>query len=230
MVFCTSYFENQEYYYLRYKKWISYYTNLPGFSEDKDLFMLDDGSDLIVADNLYNYIEDEITEETNIEKMNFFHFSERWGNISTANHPGWYRSFLFSLDIAETLGYEKIIHIESDLYILSDSICNYINNTNSGWVSFLCPKYNFPESSIQIINKDAFSKLRTFRDELLAKGLKKLAHANVEHMLPLTHLEKSFKGDRYGETNEPQCESMDYYAQSRLDSNFRFIEKEKQND
>ena len=74
MVFCTSYFENQEYYYLRYKKWISYYLSLP-FSEDKDFFMLDDGSDLTVADNLFNYIEEEVTEDSKIEKMNFFHFN-----------------------------------------------------------------------------------------------------------------------------------------------------------
>ena len=222
MVFCTSYFENQEYYYLRYKKWISYYLSLP-FAEDKDFFMLDDGSDLTVADNLFNYIEEEVTEDSKIEKMNFFHFKERAGNTRTANHPGWYRSFLYSLDIARTLGYDKIIHIESDLYLLSNKICQYIDGADSGWISFLCPKYNFPESSIQIINRDCFRKFENFRDEILAKGLHSMAHANVEHLLPLTHLEKGFNGDRFGETNLPQNLDMDYYAQARLGSNFNFV-------
>ena len=32
--------------------------------KDKDIFMLDDCSNLDAADNLYNFIEDEITEKT----------------------------------------------------------------------------------------------------------------------------------------------------------------------
>jgi hypothetical protein len=221
LLFCTSYFETEEIYYLRYKKWISYYLSLD-FSKDKDVFMLDDNSDLNVADNLYNFIEGEITEKTKIERMNFFHFDQRWGGARTANHAGWYRSFLFSLDIADVLGYEKIIHIESDLYLLTPKICEHIDNINSGWVSFKCPTYGFPESSLQIINKDNFGKFRNFKNELQAKGLDNLGSQQVEWLLPLSKIEDEFTGDRYGEKAVKQSKDMDYYAQSRLNQNFVF--------
>ena len=221
LVFCTSYFETEEDYYLRYKKWISYYTSLP-FSEGKDFFMLDDCSNLNVADDLYNYIEGDISEDTPIEKMNFYHFDERWGNSRTANHPGWFRSFFFSLDIAKTLGYEKIIHIESDLYLLSQGICDYIDGLESGWVSFRSKMYRFPESSLQIINKDNYYKFENLKQETLARGLEQMASLNVEWLLPVTHVEEGFNGDRFGERNRKQDKDMDYYAQSRLHNNFIF--------
>ena len=221
LVFCTSYFDTEDTYYLRYKKWISYYLSLP-FAQDKDFFMLDDGSDLSVADNLYNYIEGDITEDTQIKKMNFYHFNERKGSNKTANHPGWYRSFFFSLKIARTLGYRKIIHIESDLYLLTPSICEYIDNFNSGWGSFKCKKYHFPESSLQIINKDNYIKLENFKQEILARGWEQVAKMNVEHHLPLTSCVEGFNGDRFGEEGLQQTEGMDYYAQSRLHQNFYF--------
>jgi hypothetical protein len=228
LVFCTSYFETEDIYYLRYKKWISYYMSLP-FSEDKTFFMLDDHSDLSVADDRYNFIEGDITEDTKVEKMNFYHFDERWGNNRTANHPGWFRSFLFSLEIAETLGYEKIIHIESDMYLLSPRICEHIDELDSGWVSFRCPTYRFPESSLQVINKDNFGKFNNFKNELLAKGLETLENSNVEWLLPLTHVEEKFTGDRYGERGIKQGPEMDYYAQARLNQIFVFDLKKKDN-
>ena len=221
LLFCTSYFDTEEKYFLRYKKWISYYSFLP-FSEDKDIFILDDGSDLSLADNLYNYIEGDITEETKVEKINFYHFKERWGSYSTANHPGWYRSFLFTYDIATTLGYDKIVLVESDLYLLSSKICKYIDDLNSGWVSFRCPTYGFPESSLQIINKDNYKKFFNFQQELLAKGLENMASKNAEWVIPFSKVETKFKGDRYGEKKAKQEPSMDYYAQANLSQNFMF--------
>jgi len=226
LLFCTSYFETEELYYLRYKKWVSYYLSLD-FTKDKDVFMLDDHSNLDVADNLYNLIEGEITEKTKIEKMNFFRFGERWGGNHTANHAGWYRSFLFALDIADVLGYEKIIHIESDLYLLTPKICEHIDNLNSGWASFRCPTYKFPESSLQVINKDNFGKFRNFKGELEAKGLDNLAGQCVEWLLPLSKVEEGFIGDRYGERGAKQTEEMDFYAQARLNQNFVFDLKNK---
>ena len=221
LLFCTSYFETEETYFLRYKKWISYYSAL-SFTDDKDIFILDDGSNLAVADNLYNYIEGDITEDTKTEKVNFYHFPERLTQGIAANSEGWYRSFLYSYDIATTLGYDKIIHIESDLYLLSPKICEYINNLNSGWVSFKCPTYQFPESSLQIINKDNYKKFFNFQQEVLAKGLWKMSSKNAEWIIPFSRTETRFVGDRYGERKVKQNETMDYYAQANLAQNFVF--------
>ncbi len=221
MVFCTSYFENLEYYYLRYKKWVSYYLSTP-FAEDKDFFILDDGSNLDVADNLYNYLEGDLSPDIPIKKVNFYHFEDRLTKGGGANSEGWYRSFLFAYDIASTFGYEKIVHIESDLYLLTPEICEYINQSNSGWISFKCPTYHFPESSLQIINKDCYDKFNNFKQEVLARGLENMGAHNAEWLLPLTHIEDRLTGDRYGERFEDQNETMDYYAQSDLNQNFTY--------
>ena len=162
-----------------------------------------------------------------IKKMNLFRFSERWGGNHTANHAGWYRSFLFSLDMADVLGYDKIIHIESDLYLLTPKICEHIDNLNNGWASFRCPAYKFPESSLQVINKDSFGKFRNFKSELEARGLDNLAGQCVEWLLPLSKVEEGFIGDRYGERGAKQTKEMDFYAQARLNQNFVFDLKNK---
>ena len=229
LIFCTSYFESETVFYLRYKKWLAYYLSLP-FSEDKDFFILDDGSDLTLADNLYNLIEGDLSPETPIEKVNFYHFKDRLTKGGGANSEGWYRSFLFAYDIATMFGYDKIIHIESDLYLLTPGICDYINDLNTGWVSFRCPTYRFPESSIQIINKDCYDKLSDFKDETLDKGLENMHAHNAEWIIPFTHVEEDFVGDRYGERREDQNADMDYYAQAGYTQHFEFDLAKKMKD
>ena len=45
---------------------------------------------------------------------------------------------------------------------------------------------------------------------------------NVEHLLPITHLENRFNGDRFGQMGKSQTSDMDYYAQAGLSNNFIF--------
>jgi hypothetical protein len=66
------------------------------------------------------------------------------------------------------------------------------------------------------------SKISRFKQETLNKGLDKMAHYNIEWLLPLTHVEEEFRGDRFGEKNKKQEKDMDFYAQARLHHTFTF--------
>ena len=106
--------------------------------------------------------------------------------------------------------YDKIIHIESDAYVLSNRLFSYLNDINSGWVALYSQKYKFPESAIQIINKDEFYRIDNMPE---MHDFKKIA----EFAIPYTRLEKSFTGDRYGEDGKLPKYEIDYVCQWSLD-------------
>jgi hypothetical protein len=110
-------------------------------------------------------------------------------------HRGWWRSFLYSLTIARRYGYARIVHIESDAYLLSRGIVEHINAIDHGWTVFWCPRYNCPEPSLQVIASDQFDAVA----EVATRGLDKLTEGIAEMTLPFTHIERAFTGNRYGE-------------------------------
>jgi len=110
-------------------------------------------------------------------------------------HRGWWRSFLYSLTIARHYGYSRIVHIESDAYLLSRRIIDYINGIDQGWTVFWCPRYNCPEPALQVIARNQFDAM----EAVAARGLDALTGAIAEMTLPFTHIERAFTGNRYGE-------------------------------
>ena len=219
LIFCTSYFDTQELYRKRYQKWIDYYNKHP-FTSDKHLYLIDDCSDLelITDDSVHNIKEDQLEDFQEVNKINIYSFNNRKGlnwSHNSANNEGWWRSFSASLYIAEKYNYEKIIHIESDAFLISKRIFNHIDSLKSGWTGLWANKYNFPESCIQIICKDQFDSFRDFVScgsyELSKKGF-------AEKIIPFTNVERRFVGDRYGEKVNEQMEGLDYFCQTKLDT------------
>jgi len=222
-IFCTSYFDNKADYEHRYAKWAAYYSNIE-LKKDKPILMIDDGSDLsLVDDKIFAVTKaEDLTEETKLEteRVNLITFDERaplHHNGQAANSAGWWRSFLFSLEIAEKLNFEKIIHVESDLFLVSTKIREFINGLEEGWTSFICNKYHWPESSLQVICKNQFEDFKTFGKELNNLGLTKIdaTRGCAENITPFTNLVVGFNGSRYGETMTSQMPGMDYFAQCR---------------
>ena len=219
LIFCTSFFDTEELYQKRYKKWIDYYHKHP-FTNDKHLFLIDDCSDLkLITDDLVHTIkEDQLGDFQEVNKINIYSFNNRKGlnwSHNSANNEGWWRSFSASLDIAEEYNYEKIIHIESDAFLISKRMFDYIDSLKTGWIGLWANKYNFPESCIQIICKDQFDSFRDFvscgSHELSKKGF-------AEKIIPFTNVERRFVGDRYGEKVNVQTEGLDYFCQTKLDT------------
>jgi hypothetical protein len=194
LVFCTSYFDSPEAYERRYQKWINHHWDaLP----NEHMFFIDDGSNL------------DLFKGVGVGIMSFpDRRGENWSS-HPANHEGWWRSFGASLGLAKERDCRKIIHVESDAYIISARLARYMGELNSGWTALWCPTHNFPESSIQIICEDQFERFDAFLNrepsELAKLGL-------AEQVLPFTHVEKNFIGDRYEHGRSPP-EYVDFHCQ-----------------
>jgi len=219
LIFCTSFFDSEELYKKRYQKWIDYYDCHP-FTTDKHIFLIDDCSDLrLVTDtSVHKMSEDQLGDFQKANKVNIYSFNNRKGlnwSHNSANNEGWWRSFCASLDIAEEYNFEKIVHIESDAFLISERMFDYIDGLKIGWTSLWANKYYFPESCIQVICKDQFDRFRDFSScgsqKLSMKGL-------AEKIIPFTNVERSFVGDRYGEKVNKQMEGLDYFCQTKLDT------------
>jgi hypothetical protein len=104
--------------------------------------------------------------------------------------------------------YEKVIFLATDAYICSQRLVDYIEALDSGWTALWSAKYNFPATEIQVIVRgcEAF-------DDFFAGDPLQYNGRCEEITVPLTHVERGFVGDRYGETQEPYVPGMDWYSQ-----------------
>ena len=191
LIFCTSYFESERTWKCRYRRWIDYYSRV---FPSEYLFLIDDGSPFVPPDC-------DVRVNENIEFLaigqtaTIYRFRSRLGRSSAFNYPGWFRSFTFSIEIAKKLSLSKIIHIESDAYILTRRALDYLTNTNTGWTVFWCPRWSFPETALQVICSDQFHAL----EALQKKSYSAFSNRPVERLLPYTRVEKRVFGNRYGE-------------------------------
>ncbi|MBK6393940.1 MAG: hypothetical protein IPF73_03995 [Betaproteobacteria bacterium] len=139
----------------------------------------------------------------------FYRFATREGRIGLTGHRGWWRSFLFSLEIARAYGFERIVHVESDAFLLSRRIVDRINATTDGWTAFWCPQYGVPEPALQVIAHDQFDAMAA----VAARGLDALTEALAELTIPFTRVEQGYAGNRYGETRGRIPGYADYACQ-----------------
>ena len=192
LLFCTSFCPNEAAWRGRQRRWLDHHLALPLLRDA--VFVLDDASPFIPTD-------DDVMVLTTLQGTPptpaafVYRFDTREGRAGVKGHRGWWRSFLYSLTIARGCGYERIVHIESDAYLLSRRIVDYINAIDHGWTVFWCPRYNCPEPALQVISSDQFDAMA----EVSARGLDKLTEGIAEMTLPFTHIERAFTGNRYGE-------------------------------
>ena len=194
-IFCTSYLNGEN--IIRYKKWADYYHSKMGLFKASNLFLIDDGSPFISIDERIDVIKSNDLPDTLINDINLFHFENRLGRLSVRKYPGWWRSFTFSLQLAKKYNIDKLIHIESDFYIVSREMIDYIAKISSGWTAFYSRFYKFPETAIQVICKDSYSELNEISNK--AAELNYKFKRRAEDILPFTRIEKKFYGDRFGE-------------------------------
>ena len=193
LLFCTSLLENES--LPKYAAWWKYYKNK---FPDCDFMILNDGPvDPQIFDKLKNLIGNDFSHE------NLITFDNKLGRNDHL-HWGWYRSFRQALMIGQR-DYDRIIHIEADALILSDRLFDFIRTESAGWKCMYTKKYLFPESAIQIINKDSYHLIDNVPEEFDF-------HKIVELMLPFKSI-KTFIGDRYGEIGKLPEHKIDYVCQ-----------------
>ncbi len=193
LVFCTSYMANRGEWLGRYRRWLDHHAPLPF---DRPLFcMIDDASPYLPDQEKVQTIESGQPFPLPPTRPLMVRFGNRLGRSAVDNYPGWWRSFLFSVLVAGNYGCRKIVHIESDAYVLSRRMVEFIRRRDSGWTAFWCPRWNFPETGIQVVCEDRFDAMRGMWEA----GWERHAGKYAERILPFTDVVKDPHGNRYGE-------------------------------
>lgn len=193
IIFCTSFIKDAPSWESRYQRWLDYYENIPIDAVKK--IMIDDGSPFLPPAEIINTVSHSAPLAENGDKNLIIRFDNNLGRQSGADYPGWWRSFLHSVNVANELGVDKIIHIESDAYIMTPRLVNFINEIESGWNVLWSPRYRMPETAIQVICRDQFAIFEKFKDKHPDYFFPDIA----EKLLPFTTVHKQFKGDRYSD-------------------------------
>jgi hypothetical protein len=193
IIFCTSYMSDQRAWESRYKRWFNYYRKSALCADF--IVAIDDASPFAPQCSDISVVDARTTLPADSPFCGVMRFPDRLGRASLTTYPGWWRSFLHSLNVARMVKADKIIHIESDAYILSERLMTFINEKETGWTCLWSPHFRLPETAIQIICSDQFHQLESFQN----RAQEDLNGHFAEKILPFTSIEKSFIGDRYGE-------------------------------
>ena len=196
LVFCTAFVGTSErtanVWRFRYRRWLD--AILASRLSFDQILIVDDGSPALPdwADVLpLTFLPPEQPQA----QVVLFHFKNNLGRPSVYDYPGWFRSFAFVATYAQAYQFEKIVHIESDAYLISSRIQEYCNDVEDDWVTFLGPRHDYPETGIQVV---AGRGLSLYYD-VAAQPYADFAGKPIEVVLPFTKVERGFLGDRYGE-------------------------------
>lgn len=210
----------------RLRKFLSYYSHLDlGFD---DLIIFDNCSGVRSLAALFfdgtftNQGKDRSVSIWKNDVATLFRFEERLRRLDVADGYIYCWRAVYALR-SLFAGYDKIIFIDSDAYVLSRRLINFIKTCNHGFQSFWCPRHSFPESSLFILNRDAYPVFEKYCDELSYEDRARRS-TRMETSLPFTRVSHDFNIDRFGEDNPPppQSREMDAYLQANLETQFHF--------
>jgi hypothetical protein len=141
------------------------------------------------------------------------------GRPSHLAYPGWWRSFTYSVVMAEQIGADRIWHVESDFFLASRRMIERLSDVRSGWVAFWCPRHQFAEAAVQVICRDRFNQLHAIRNRLMASNWTCFDNDHAEFVFPFDQVDRSMCGDRFGEAGvDPLAVAgLDFYGQLRGD-------------
>ncbi|MEM5451879.1 hypothetical protein [Paraburkholderia guartelaensis] len=193
IIFCTSFIKDEKAWDERYLRWLNYYNRSP--VADAMKFMIDDGSPFTPPSATIETVSHTDPIRYSAGSNVLVRFPNNLGRQGVAEYPGWWRSFFHSIEIARAVGVQKIIHIESDAYILSERLFDFVSEVESGWHVLWAQRYGMPETAIQVICCDQFDAFASFKAQAAETPVSDIA----ERVLPFSAIDKRFKGDRYSE-------------------------------
>jgi tetratricopeptide (TPR) repeat protein len=206
LLFCTSYIPDESAWQQRYLRWLAHHR---GSALQADAIVMIDDHSPYQPPALAQLPASRIGQDA-LAAEAMLRFDERLGRPRTMDFPGWYRGMFASVSLAMHYGFERIIHVESDSFILTQRLSEYLASRISGWTVLWCPEFNCPESAIQVLCRDAFHLV----EQLAAKGPFAFRDQPAELTLPFTTIEKDFIGDRYHEFKRQVPDDADYAVQN----------------
>jgi SAM-dependent methyltransferase len=212
LIFCTSYAASIAVWEERWGRWLQAILK-SGLAAEK-ILIVDDGSP-VLPDWQRVAIVDAASGEASAQSVEIRHFENRLGqHVKGEPFPGWYRSFAHAVLHGIHGGYDKIIHVEADAFLISDRAIEFFNSSNKGWIALWCPRHQWPETTLQIINRDSFSSAESFFSKPYSAHLGP-PYISPEKLIPFTYVHMSLTGDRYGEESEFVPTNIDYVSQVR---------------
>jgi hypothetical protein len=211
LLFCTSYADDQSEWTNRYWRWLGHIQS-SGLRFD-NLIIVDDSSPILPEwSNVPIYPVGAVPVAP--AHYSIHRFDKRLGQNreGVEPFPGWYRSFCYALRYAAAEGFDRVIHIESDAFLLSGRAIDYFNRCNQGWATLWCNLHRWPESALQIINADQLDVAIEFFSRPYSEHRRA-----IEKDLPVTIINHDLIGDRYGETVTEVPYNADYVSQVRWD-------------
>ena len=210
LVYCTAYAVAASVWGQRNRRWVD--AVVAGLNPDQVL-LVDDGSAVLPGwsdlDLFCGGVVGEAFTTGPRGRVLLYHFRDHLGRRGLKDFPGWHRSFVFGALYAEALGFDRVIHIESDAFVISEAARAFLMGFKDGWAGLWSPLYAMPESAIQVAAGDGLRALAAFARAPYA-GMIGQDH---ERALPFTHVERGLTGDRYGEGDKFIPGDADYAAQ-----------------
>lgn len=114
--------------------------------------------------------------------------------------------------------YDKLICIDSDFFVLSRRLAEWIRERESGWSTVWCRRHAFPEAGMHVLCRDAYGRL----EKLMETPMEKLNGSLMEKVIPFTHMTMEFNCDRFGEYDAPWSPDMDLYGQAKLTTPLKY--------
>ena len=208
LLFCTSYAKNSNVWNNRHYSWIS--DQLSSNINFHQLLIVDDCSPEIPNWNNVHIQEANLKYSSHLVVLH--RFRQRAGDNNFLE--GWWRSFGYAIDYAIQNNFDRILHIESDAKLLTDQAVEWFNTFDQGWGVLWCPKHNFPEAALQVINRDQFESCSKFFQTPYVDHEAVRKYGMVpEDFMPFTHVNKNLVGDRYSEYPCPVPDNADYVPQ-----------------
>lgn len=190
LVFCTAFGRTQEVWDIRYRRWLDAIKR--SALAYHQILIVDDGSPVLPSwsDLPVCRPEDQISPE---HSAALIHFDDNLGRWAGHNYPGWYRSFAYAAEYAKKGGFAKVVHIESDTFILDDQIFEFLNNASNHWIALWDGFYNMPETAIQV----AEGKGLDLYHSTTRRPYSDFIHKVIEGELPFTRVERGFYGGKF---------------------------------
>lgn len=200
-------------------KWLDYYLPLKDKLGFDRILLVDNASPPEMLNRLETHIKDK---PVFIKKKKV-----RLERIRQDAYPYWYRAFAESAKYSVDHGFDKIIHIDTDVFVFTDKLCNYIKEkhylNSPGWIGFYCNIHQYNETIFQIITgREFIDKMYIFMTE---EYLQYYPFDIAEKKVPFTHIEKNFIGDRFPEKGLfKQDPSWDFVGQAPVEMQVKFHE------
>lgn len=218
LLFATCFVGNQS-HVVRFKRYLDYYLPRLDSLGCSRIILIDDGSDLSLLSQLNLPVFDSNDLPGVLEyDACIVRFPDNLGRPVLTVIPGWWRSFSFASVFAIRYNLDKLVHIESDTFVLSDNLFAWLKADYPVWRSLYTKRYWYAETAIQVLPRKSIGLLYEFW-KLGPEYWFKNSLANIQYIpelvLPIEYVEKTmFIGDRWGEDWFPSLipDNADYTA------------------